>query len=193
MDRADPASPLAAAWTDEDLARAVREGSAAGFEALYARYFRRVYQFALSRTRDPLDAEDLTQETFLSLIQALPSFEGRAAFAAWVLGIARNTVHSHIRRRQTRERREVLDPHSLEPGSLDALDPEHQLVLTRAIEAVDDHLEKVQGWQRDVLALRCLEQLPIHEIAERTERSRHAVRASLAKVKALMARELGTS
>lgn len=53
---------------------------------------------------DPTSADDLAQETYVRALQALPSYQARAPFRIWLLGIARRTCADELRRRQRRRR-----------------------------------------------------------------------------------------
>lgn len=67
------------------------------FEPLFDRYFDRVFRYIFSRTNDRQVAEDLTSQIFLKILEALPRYQIRGSFAAWVFTIARNTLNSHYR------------------------------------------------------------------------------------------------
>jgi len=56
-----------------------------------------VYAFVYARTFDRQTAEDLTSQIFIKILQALPHYQNKAPFAAWVFTIARNTLNSHFR------------------------------------------------------------------------------------------------
>ena len=104
---ADPA-PAGSALTasrDEEAIRglviAARNGDEAAFVSLYRTYAPAVYRFCLARVGLPEDAEDLLQQTFLRVVEALPRYEDRGVpFGAWLFRIARSvTVDQHRRRR----------------------------------------------------------------------------------------------
>lgn len=67
------------------------------FELLFELYFDRIFAFFLSRTHDRPTAEDLTSQTFIKTLQALPRYKNKGSFAAWIFTIARNTLNSHFR------------------------------------------------------------------------------------------------
>lgn len=48
----------------------------------------RVYRYFLAHTGNPHDAEDLTSQTFIAVLEGLRSFRGTGSFAAWIMGIA---------------------------------------------------------------------------------------------------------
>jgi len=69
---------------------------------------RDVYRF-LGHLCDRDEAEDLTQETYLRALQALPSFAGRSSARTWLLSIARRVAADQIRRRVTRPRTTIAE------------------------------------------------------------------------------------
>jgi len=100
-----PAGPAVPASRDEDAIRglvmAAQSGDEAAFVAVYRAYAPAVYRFCLARVRHSADAEDLLQQTFLRVVEALPRYEDRGLpFGAWLFRIARSaTVDQHRRRR----------------------------------------------------------------------------------------------
>jgi RNA polymerase sigma-70 factor, ECF subfamily len=70
------------------------------FEAVLPRYRDRVYRLSISILRDPTAAEDATQDVFIRLWKALPSYNGSAALSTWIYAITRNTCISLLRKRR---------------------------------------------------------------------------------------------
>ena len=180
---------------DEELFERVRKGSEPHFNALYERYFQRIYNFVYLRVRNHADAEELTQETFTVVFRSAAAFSGRSSPLGWIYGIAKNTVYNHLRRTRTQgERIEQAGPDALRSSSPHwCFNPEEQLSLDRYIRALDERLAEVSDWQAEVFFLRHVENLPIREISRRTARSSDAIRSGLYRVKRLLveAGELG--
>ena len=65
--------------------RRIREGDAAQFELLAKRYAAKIYGLAMRLTRNPSDAEDAVQQSFLQVYTKLDSFRGESAFSTWAL------------------------------------------------------------------------------------------------------------
>ncbi len=174
--------------TDEDLFDAVRGGSERHFNALYERYFNRIYAFVLQRVRNHADAEELTQETFTAVFHSAEAWTGRASPLAWVYGIAKNTVSNHLRRSRTYgERLEQAGPRALVTSSPTwSFTPEEQLSLERTAQAMDETLGRMGDWQVEAFRLRHVENLSISEISARVDRSSDAVRSGLYRVKRLL-------
>jgi RNA polymerase sigma-70 factor (ECF subfamily) len=87
---------------DAELVRLAQAGDLAAFETLTNRYERRVYGLARRILRHEQDAEDVTQQTFLSAMENLAGFRGDASFATWLLRIATHAALKIIRRRAGR-------------------------------------------------------------------------------------------
>ena len=64
------------------------------FEEIYRRYFGDVYRYLLRLSGSETAAEDITSETFLRAMQALPRFRGDCDVRVWLCRIARNTYFS---------------------------------------------------------------------------------------------------
>src|SRR6059036_2390438 len=79
---------------DDDAALAVRasKGEAAAFGLLYDRHVEAIYRYVYYRVRDDAEAEDLTSDVFMRALKAMPRYEPRQAFLAWLYRIARNAV-----------------------------------------------------------------------------------------------------
>src|SRR6185436_4097506 len=74
-------------------------GNEAAIETLIRDYEAGVFRLALSIVGEPADAHEITQETFIAALRALPSYEERKSFKAWLYVIALNLSRSHLRRR----------------------------------------------------------------------------------------------
>lgn len=94
-----PSHPMAQIGQDDLVARAQR-GDEKAFEALFHTYKRRVYSLCLRMTANAADAEEVTQEAFLTLFRKIHTFRGESAFSTWLLRITMNIVL--MRRRKKR-------------------------------------------------------------------------------------------
>src|SRR5260370_39636812 len=134
----------------EAIARA-RHGDAGAFEYLYKAHCRHVYSVCLRMIRNPAEAEDLSQQTFLQVFRKIGTFRGEAGFSTWLHLVTDNIVLMHLRRHKPAEIPvEDLVRHSssgegpLEEGSdtsmLGAID---RLNLMRAIRKLAAGYKKV--------------------------------------------------
>ena len=67
------------------------------FEVLLQRYQAKVFRLVYSIVGNSSRAEEVTQDSFLKIWQALPGYDGRASLSTWIYTIARNTSISHLR------------------------------------------------------------------------------------------------
>jgi RNA polymerase sigma-70 factor, ECF subfamily len=161
---------------EEELVERARSGDLAAFEELTNRNERRVFSIALRILHHRQDAEDITQQTFLSALENLKGFRGEASFAGWLGRIATYAALKVIRKRKGLE---IVPLESATAGA-DALDslphPEYiadwkqtpdQLANRREIQALlEDALERLDERHRLVFLLRDVEGFSVRETAE---------------------------
>jgi len=107
--------------TSEELACRAQRGCTASFDRLLRRFQTPVLHFLRHRGLC-VDAEDLTQETFLRVFENLHRYDRRWAFSAWLFTIARRVgLNARRRRRPMTDAEAVLSAVSTAPEPLDAL------------------------------------------------------------------------
>ena len=100
----EPAMPVSvASMTDFNLSRAAAAGDMRALGELYERYRHRVYAVCIGMTRNPAEAEDLTQEVFVGLVKKIGSYRGESQFTTWLHRLTVNCVLMHFRRPARRE------------------------------------------------------------------------------------------
>ena len=72
-------SPNSNALGERSIVDAARAGDQAALSELYALYFHRVYRYILARTGNTYDAEDLAEEVFMKVLEAIERFQWREA------------------------------------------------------------------------------------------------------------------
>lgn len=86
---------------DEALMEAIRKGEKNALNTLMTRHMRSIYAFALSLSRNPDDAEDLTQETFIRCFTKAHTYKpGRVKVSTWLHTLTRNAAIDAFRRRR---------------------------------------------------------------------------------------------
>lgn len=174
--------------SDQQLLDGIRQRSEPHFNELYERYFQRIFSFVHARVRNHADAEEIVQETFVSVFKSIDNYRGQSSLLSWIFGVAKNTANNSIRRSQTqRQKIESVDPqHFAPPASITSGSPEELLSVSRYAASIRKQLDEMAGWQARIFEMRHLENLSIPEIAERTNRSNDAVRSSLYRIKRMM-------
>lgn len=105
--------------------------------------------------------EDASQEVFVALLKALPSFEGRSSLKTWIYGTCRNVAFTE--RRRARETTEI--PSEELPETIVQPAQEGQLWIRRAHERLVAALARLDEGQRQVFVLYEIEELSMEEIA----------------------------
>lgn len=101
---------------ESEIVLAAQAGSQRAFAELHAIYSRRLYSTIIAITKNPEDAEDVLQETFLRIHRAIQTFEGRANFYTWMSRIAINSALMLLRKRRHRSECPLDSPLSENPG-----------------------------------------------------------------------------
>lgn len=93
-----------------DLIARIANKDESAFEELYNQTRLPVFSILLAIVKDKAVAEDLMQDTYMKMIDALPSFEGKSAFKTWLVSIARNKAFDYLRQQNktTRFQEDVL-------------------------------------------------------------------------------------
>lgn len=87
---------------DLPLVRRAQTGDFAAFEALVAKYERRIYSLSFRILGQRQDAEEVVQQTFLTIVEQLNKFREEAKFYTWLMRIATNHALALLRKRKTR-------------------------------------------------------------------------------------------
>ncbi|MEO2089916.1 MAG: sigma-70 family RNA polymerase sigma factor [Gemmataceae bacterium] len=168
-----PPPPPDDSSTDLALLHRAQLGEFAAFEELVTRLQPRVYRLARRMLGESHDAEDVTQQTFLSLVEHLDGFRGESSVVTWVLRIAANHALKLLRKRRglpTVPLAEADDgyadlphPQSIAPWRDDPADlagrHETRRLIDRALTDLDDKY-------RAVFVLRDVEGFSVKETAD---------------------------
>ena len=178
MDRLDQPEPP----TDETLIGEVLAGSADAFATLVERYQKKIFRVSLAIVRDDMDADTVTQDTFVRAYYRLKDFEGRSGFETWLTRIAINRARDCLRKRRKWLRFSDLQ----DAGNVVPIDPiderpnaERSTLSSEIGQAVERVVEELSEQQRTVFCLRHYENLSLEEIARMLGLKSGTVRAHL--------------
>ena len=124
------------------LVDAAQRGDRAALEELYLIHFDRIYSYLHVTVSNRHDAEDLTTQTFLKMLESIGKFRwGSAPFSAWLFRIAHNLAMDHFRAtRRVQPEEDVPEPEpdeatSAEAGALEAIGRRSMLDLIDDLSA----------------------------------------------------------
>jgi len=173
--------------SDAELVREILSGSRDHFEMLYRVYFPRVYRFALKRLGDPGEAEDVTQEVFLTVFRVLHTYAGNSSLLVWIFGITRNKVNRRFR--GIRPRFEVIDTDSDQEIATKEAPADRVIDARRMLEQCETVIQtQLTPLQRRVFHLKHLRRQSIRSIAGALGKSEDAVKANLYRMRHAIAR-----
>jgi RNA polymerase sigma-70 factor (ECF subfamily) len=168
------------ARTDAELVLAAQAGDIASFEVLYVKYAPVVHSILLGRL-PAADADDVTQNVFMSALTKLDSLRDPAAFAGWIARTARNAAEDH--RRRFSETIEIDERYATRATQGEDAEASHALDVIRALPEA----------YRETLMLRLVEGMSGHEIAARTGLTPGSVRVNLHRGMQMLRDALGGS
>jgi RNA polymerase sigma-70 factor (ECF subfamily) len=177
-------------------------GDAAALEELMAQHSGRVYRIAYGITRDHADAEEVTQDVFLSIIRKGGGFQGRSTFSTWIYRVATNAALN--KRRGKRREMEVAleeclpaftdDGHRSGDRSYLLADwsenPEHAVMSGETRRVVEQALDTLPARYRAIITLRDVEQLSNEQAAEIMGESVASLKARLHRARMALREQL---
>lgn len=158
---------------EESLVRRAQQHDADAWAELYNRYVDRVYRYALARVRNPMVAEDVTEQVFLKALSSISAFTWRGVpFAAWLFRIASNQIVDLHRMSSSKEL--PLPEFGLRAAEADPIQiAEDNIALDTVLQA----LHRVTPAQRQVIEFRFVADLSVKETARLMGKRPGAVKA----------------
>jgi RNA polymerase sigma-70 factor, ECF subfamily len=151
-----------------------QQGDRDALEELYLIHFDRIYSYLHVSVGNRHDAEDLTTQTFLKMLEKIGSFKWQSApFSAWLFRIAHNLAMDHFRaRRRWQPEEEVPEP----PGEEE---PSAELVAMQTIgrESMLKLIDRLSPEQQQVLTLKFVFNLPNAEVATILDKTEGAIKS----------------
>ena len=137
---------------EQDLARRAVAGDRRAFAELYDLHVGAVYRYAFFRVRTAAEAEDVTSEVFQRALVAMPRYEPRRPFLAFLYTIARNVVTDGLRRNRPQASFEDALAHPSDvPG------PEELASASDDVRRLRSAVARLTTLQQEVIVLRYLE------------------------------------
>jgi RNA polymerase sigma-70 factor (ECF subfamily) len=158
---------------DTQLIAGAAKGDREAFGALYERYVFKVFRHVYYLTSDLHTAEDLTAQTFLKALEAIPRYEIRGVpFLAWLLRIAYNLTVNH---KKVRANGNAPLPETVEVQGT-RYSPEASCEAKAEGEHVWEGVRTLRGDQRQVIVMRFIDGLSYPDVAKLLGKSIGAVR-----------------
>ena len=188
-----PTPDIAASVSEAQIIAECRAGNAAAWDSLFDKYYATVARFVFQLSGDfsHEDTEEICQETFLSVVRNLSSFQGRSSFQTWLLRIAANKAMDYRERTRAAKRggnavhisidvgqadnEPPIDPPSGNPG------PDALLQIAETSRLVRESLDRLGEPCREIIELRYYGDLSYDEIAAELRLNPKTVSSRLSK------------
>jgi RNA polymerase sigma-70 factor (ECF subfamily) len=186
---------------DRLLVDRFRQGDQSAFEQMVSRYWGRIYAMLHQLLRNPEDAEEVTQDTFIRAHRGLVNFRGESAFSTWLYQIATNLARNRYwywwRRR--RDKTVSFDQPiggdnettlaEVIPAELET--PEDATITQEFVNRIAECMGKLSPKHREILVLRNVKNLSYEEIAEILHISVGTVKSRIARARESLRAKMG--
>lgn len=177
--------------SDDDLVLMYREGQVEAFDVLFDRHYVSVYNFARMMLRESAGAEEILQETFLSVARSARTYDPRGTFRTWLMRIVRNRCLNRLESQRTRreilvedESGVLLQYPSREPSPPERVLADEQITLLRqAVQNLPDR-------QREAITLYAFEEMTYEQIADVLDLPINTVKTLIYRARAHLAETL---
>lgn len=169
---AEQRSPGARSYErEDDLAAALAALEAIAWRQLFQENYRRVFKYALVRTGNLADADDITSSAFASAVRGIRQFRYQGVpVAAWLLRIAHNETVRALERRKRTATATLDHPQAVVSRAPDAIAPHDELA------DVGEAMGQLKPEHREVLMLRIVEDRSVQDVAQILGKSEAAVK-----------------
>jgi RNA polymerase sigma-70 factor (ECF subfamily) len=180
---------------DAVLVQQCQQGDSAAAERLILKYQNRIYNAILRICANPDDAAELTQDTFVKVIENIDKFEGRSSFYTWAFRIGVNLTLNHCQRNVKLGLKSLdagdSEDDNKDKGALKEIladerlpDPVTVAQNKELCRMVSKALGKLDDAQRAVIVLRDIEGMNYAQIAEVLDIELGTVRSRLSRARA---------
>jgi RNA polymerase sigma-70 factor (ECF subfamily) len=182
---------------DLALVKRVQQGDRSAFDLLVIKYQHRILKLIMRYVRDPSEAMDVAQESFLKAYRAASSFRGESAFYTWLYRIAINTAKNHLVSASRRAAHFDVDLQDAEQhetlSKLQELDTPEGLAMSEELRAtVNKAINQLPEDLRTAILLREIDGLSYEEIAQTMECPVGTVRSRIFRAREAIDKSIGT-
>lgn len=157
-------------------------------EAVLCAEYEAVYRYVYSLCRNPADAQEITQETFLRAMKTAGSFQGNSSLYTWLCAIGKNLWFERYRK----QGRELLGEEEIweHTGKRNSTSAEQQVVEQELLMEIHHVLHRMKEPYKEVFSLRIFGQLSFREIGELFEKTESWARVTYHRAKRIMTETL---
>ena len=181
--------------TDLELVKAFKKGCIDSYEELIKRYSIKAYSLAQRLTRNPLDAEEVLQDVFITVFRKIHGFEGKSSFSSWLYRVTVNAAFMKLRKRKQDQSISLEDvlPQVLNGSIARAavdLEGDRHTARKEVTQVLEDAISKLPDEYRPVFILRDVDGLTSREVAKILDLTIPAVKSRLHRSRLMLRKKL---
>jgi len=176
------------------IARALK-GDQKAYESLLVRHRKAIFHVVTKIVRNPDEAQDLVQETFMKAFNALASYRSEYRFSTWLYKIAANCAIDFVRKKRI-EALSLDRPIQTKDGQVEfelpdrTWDPERNLVRKQKLKSIDEAIDSLPDKYREVIIYRHKDDKSYEEIADILGTPVGTVKARIFRARELLKKKL---
>lgn len=147
------------------------------FDEIYSLYFKDVYKYVLSISRDEMIAEEITQETFFKALRNIHKFDGKCKLYVWLCQIAKNTFYTYKKKETYHEDLTVAE------DILADVNIEQRLLTKESVFNIHKELHSLDEPYKEVFMLRVFGDLSFSQIGSLFEKTESWARVTYYRAK----------
>jgi RNA polymerase sigma factor (sigma-70 family) len=172
----------------QDLIDGCKKGDQKSQFQIYKLYYKAMYNSSLRIVNDPMEAEDIMQESFLSAFESIGTYSGTVSFGAWLKKIVQNRSLDFLRKKRKMIFEDIESFRMIEDTSDDSLNMSAE-IESRAHKIVEV-IKRLPEKCREILSLYLFEGYDHEEICEIMSISSSTSRSQLSRAKQKLIREI---
>jgi RNA polymerase sigma-70 factor (ECF subfamily) len=183
---------------EEILAQKLIKGDIEAFDRFVEIYQKKIYALAYNMTHNQMDAQDVTQEVFLTIFRKAHTFQGKSAFSSWVYRVALNAVYMKLRSKKKDQSISVEDAFPSFNGAgyhqeviRDWSESAESLMFSNETKnVIQNAVDQLPEKEKIAFLLRDVEGLSTEEAAEALDLSISAVKSRLHRARLILRKKL---
>jgi RNA polymerase sigma-70 factor (ECF subfamily) len=183
---------------EEILAQKLIEGDVEAFDRFVEIYQKKIYALAYNMTHNQMDAQDVTQEVFLTIFRKAHTFQGKSAFSSWVYRVALNAVYMKLRSKKKDQSISVEDAFPSFNGAgyhqeviRDWSESAESLMFSNETKnVIQSAVDQLPEKEKIAFLLRDVEGLSTEEAAEALDLSISAIKSRLHRARLILRKKL---
>lgn len=176
---------------DDALVKQCQRGDSEAMSRLICKYQDRVYNIILKICNNSDDAAELTQDTFVKVLENITDFRGKSSFYTWLFRVACNEAINFCRRR-FKVVSQSLDSGMAPPAEMSDNDPARLAQQKEVIALLTEAISRLDEDHRVVLVLRDIEQMSYNQISDVLGLELGTVKSRLSRARSMLREILET-